>query len=387
MITGALRAVWDEPRVPAPLSRPWWDVALVAALVPTALVEGIVREDVPWPPYSIVLTMVCVIAVLWRTQYPLGMLLLAFGAQTLAEVGPAVAGLNDGALYTTAVVLLLPYSLARWDSGRHVTVGVVVLIAGHVLRELLYGSPATDIVVGAGFLGFPVVLGAAVRFGVSTHQRGAEQMKLRERERLARELHDTVAHHVSGIVIQAKAGQAVAATDPQRALGVLGVIEKEAVRVLTEMRALVGVLRDGAEVERVPVYGIADLQRLVDDTADGPRVQLMVSGDVENLGASVGAAVYRVVQESVTNARWHAHGATRLEVRVRTDDDVVHVDIVDDGEAGRGHRRSSARGQGSGLGIMGMRERVELLGGQLRAGPLRDDGWAVSATIPRVPGQ
>ena len=261
-----------------------------------------------------------------------------------------------------------------------------MLMACHVLRELLYGSPAADIVVGAGFLSFAVVLGAAVRFGVSARQRGAEQVKLRERERLARELHDTVAHHVSGIVIQAKAGQAVAATDPQRALGVLGVIEKEAVRVLTEMRALVGVLRDGAEVERAPIYGIADLQRLVDDTADGPRVELMVSGDVDNVGASVGAAVYRVVQESVTNARWHAHGATRLEVRVRTDDDVVHVDIVDDG-TGRGHRRSSARGQGSGLGIMGMRERVELLGGQLRAGPLRDDGWAVSATIPRVPGQ
>ena len=139
-------------------------------------------------------------------------------------------------------------------------------------------------------------------------------------------------------------------------------------------------------MERAPIYGIADLQRLVDD-ADGPRVELVVSGDVENVGASVGAAVYRVVQESVTNSRWHAHGATRLEVRVRADDDVVHVDVFDDGGAGRGHRRSSARGQGSGLGIMGMRERVELLGGQLRAGPLRDDGWAVSATIPRVPGQ
>ena len=386
MITGALRAVWDEPRVPAPPSRPWWDVALVAALVPTALIEGIVRDEVPWPPYTIVLTMVCAIAVLWRAQHPLGMLLLAFGAQTLAGVGPAVAGLDEGVLYSSAVVLLLPYSLARWDSGRHVTVGVGLLVACHVLRELLYGSPAADILVGAGFLILPVVLGMAVRFGVSTRQRGAEQVRMRERERLARELHDTVAHHVSGIVIQAKAGQAVAATDPQRALGVLGVIEKEAARVLTEMRALVGVLREGTEVERAPIYGIADLQRLVDD-ADGPRVELVVSGDVENVGASVGAAVYRVVQESVTNSRWHAHGATRLEVRVRADDDVVHVDVFDDGGAGRGHRRSSARGQGSGLGIMGMRERVELLGGQLRAGPLRDDGWAVSATIPRVPGQ
>jgi hypothetical protein len=68
VITGALRAVWDEPRMPAPPTRPWWDVALVAALVPTALIEGIVRDDVPWPPYTIVLTMVCAIAVLWRAR-------------------------------------------------------------------------------------------------------------------------------------------------------------------------------------------------------------------------------------------------------------------------------------------------------------------------------
>jgi hypothetical protein len=80
------------------------------------------------------------------------MLVLAFGAQTLAGVGPAVAGLGDGTLYTTAVVLLLPYSLARWDSGRHVTVGVGLLMACHVLREPLYGSRASDILVGAGLL-------------------------------------------------------------------------------------------------------------------------------------------------------------------------------------------------------------------------------------------
>lgn len=384
---GALGALWDEPRVPAPPSRPWWDAALVAALIPTALVEGIVRDDVPWPPYTIVLAMVCVIAVLWRARYPLWMLLLAFGAQTLAGVGPAVAGLDGGVLYTTAVVLLFPYSLGRWDSGRHVTTGVVLLMTCHVLRELLYGSPATDILVDTSFLIVPAVVGVAVRLGMSTRQRGVEQVRLRERERLARELHDTVAHHVSGIIIQAQAGQAVAVTDPQRALSVLGIIEKEAARVLTDMRSLVSVLRDGTEVERTPIRGIADLQRLVDDVADGPRAELVVSGDVEKVGASVGPAVYRVVQESITNVRRHAQSATRLEVRVRGEGDLVHVDIVDDGGVGRGHRRSSARDQGSGLGLIGMRERIELLGGQFRAGPHQDGGWAVSATIPRGPAQ
>ena len=206
---------------------------------------------------------------------------------------------------------------------------------------------------------------------------------MRERERLARELHDTVAHHVSGILLQAQAGQIIAGADPQRALGVLGVIEKEAARVLTEMRALVGVLRDGTDAERSPIHGVADLSTLVADAADGLRVELTVSGDVEKVGAAADAAGYRVVQESVTNTRRHAHGATRLTVQIRTGDDMVDVDVVDDGAAGRGQHRSSIRG-GTGHGIPGMRERVELLGGQLRTGPLPDGGWAVAATIPRT---
>ncbi len=114
MITSALRALWDEPRVPSPPGIPWWDRVLAAVLVPAALVEGLVRDDVPWPAYSIVLAMVCPIALLWRTQHPLAMLVLGFGAQTLAAVGPALAGEPYGVLYVTAVVLLLPYSLARW---------------------------------------------------------------------------------------------------------------------------------------------------------------------------------------------------------------------------------------------------------------------------------
>ena len=382
-MSGVMRAVRAEPRVPAPAARPWWDVAVVAALLPTAVIEGIVRDDVSWPLYSIGWAMVCVVAVLWRARYPLGMLLIVFAAQTLAGLGPAGAGLDDGTLYVTAVVLLFPYSLARWDSGRHVTVGVVALMAFHLGREILNGSPVTEILAGTGFLLFPVVLGAAVRFGISARQREAEQVRMRERERLARELHDTVAHHVSGILLQAQAGQIIAGADPQRALGMLGVIEKEAARVLTEMRALVGVLRDGTDGERAPVHGIADLPTLVDDAADGLQVDLTVSGDVEKLGAAVDAAVYRVVQESVTNTRRHAHGVTRLTVQVRTSGDVVHVDVVDDGAGGRGQHRSSVRG-GTGHGIPGMRERVELLGGQLRTGPLPDGGWAVAATIPRT---
>ncbi len=379
MISKALRAVWDEPRVPAPATRPWWDIAVVAVLVPSAVLEGIARNDVPWPAYTIALSIVCALAVLWRAQYPLGMLVLAFGAQTLAGVGPALAGLDYGVLNATAVVLLFPYSLARWGSGRHIAIGVVVLMIGHFVREPLYGFGLQENLIGAGFLLFPVALGAAVRFFIRSKHREAEEVRIRERNQLARELHDTVAHHVSGIVIQARAGRILGATDTASALDVLPVIEQTATTALADMRSLVAVLRDEQRAERNPVRGVADLLVLADDPVEGPAVTVDISGDVEDLPASVDAAVFRIAQESVTNARWHAHDASRIEVRVRGEEHVVSIDVVDDGRPGRG---ASDR-RGSGFGIPGMRERAEMLGGNLTAGPCRGRGWRVTATIPR----
>lgn len=383
MIGKAIRAVWDEPRVPGPARRPWWDVALVAALVPVALLEGLGRDDVPWPAVTISLGVVCVLALLWRAQYPLGMLVLAFGAQTLAGVGPAFAADTYGFLYTTAVVLLFPYSLGRWASGPHIVAGAALLVAAHLLREPLAGSPPAEVLVGAGFLLLPVALGVAVRFWVGLRRREAEDVRLRERARLARDLHDSVAHHVSGIVIQAQAGQVIAARDPERALGILPAIEAEAARSLAEMRSLVGALREGEPAERAPVPGVADLPRLAAATSDGPEVRLQLVGDVDRLGPALDAAVYRVAQEAVTNARRHARGATRVDVRVEGDAQRVRVEVVDDGMAAPSPGGSGTRG---GFGIAGMRERVALLGGSLEAGPRPGGGWSVVATIPRSAG-
>ena len=307
------------------------------------------------------------------------MLVLAFGAQTLAGVGPALAGLDYGVLNATAVVLLFPYSLARWGSGRHIVIGVVVLMVGHFVREPLYGFGLQENLIGAGFLLFPVALGAAVRFFMSLRRREAEEVRIRERNQLARELHDTVAHHVSGIVIQARAGRILGATDTAGALDVLPVIEQTATTALAEMRSLVTVLRDEQRAERNPVRGVADLPALADDPVEGPAVSLDVCGDVDGLPASIDAAVFRIVQESVTNARWHAHDASRIEVRVCGEEGVVRIDVVDDGRPGRG---PSDR-RGSGFGIPGMRERAEMLGGNLTAGPCKGGGWRVTATIPR----
>lgn len=375
VIRRALRALWSEPAIEAPPpTPPWWDLALVAVLVPASVVEGTARDDVPWAPVTVALAVVCVASLLWRRSHPLVAVIVGIGAQTLAGVGPELAGLDEGVLLTTAVVLALPYSLCRWASGRAAVVGVAFVLACHWLREPLYGNPLADNLVGAGFLLLPAAVGAAVRFRVTARRREVDQARLREREQLARELHDTVAHHVSGIVVQAQAGRAVAATDPARAVDVLAVIEEAATRSLAEMRTIVGILRDGAEAERAPIGRIADLEALASAPTRRLPVEVTCSGPLGALPTSVDTAVYRIVQEAVTNAERHARHATRVDVRVAGGDDDVRVSVVDDGRGGGDQR--------PGYGLTGMAERVELLGGTFHAGPRLDGGWSVEAVVP-----
>jgi len=197
-----------------------------------------------------------------------------------------------------------------------------------------------------------------------------------ERERLARELHDTVAHHVSAIVISAQAGRVIAGTDPSAAVEALAEVEEEGARTLEEMRAMVAALRDrGAGAELTPPAGVADLERLVRAPGGRLRVDLRLAGELGALPPAVDAAVYRIVQESVTNAMRHAVDATEVVVWVTGEPQGVRVTVCDDGaRAGRGR---------DGYGLAGLRERAALLGGELRAGPGADQGWRVEAELPR----
>ena len=195
---------------------------------------------------------------------------------------------------------------------------------------------------------------------------------------MARELHDTVAHHVSAIAIQAQAGRTLAASQPNAAVDALEVIEEAASRTLAEMRTMVGVLRDGEEPDRAPQRGVADIARLARGAGDGPRVDVELSGDLDHLLPLVEAAVYRLAQESITNAVRHARNATRVSVIVVGDSDCVRLTVRDDGDASPFGASSS-----SGYGLVGMTERATLLGGTLEAGPSPDSGWTVNAVLPR----
>lgn len=376
MIPDALRPLWTAPRPPGAPARVWRDWVLVVLLVPTAVLETLHRNDVPWKPASLAVALVTVVAVLWRRTHPLAVTVVVFGSLAVVDAAALVAGVGEWGLYASVCLLLVPYALVRWGSGREIVLGLGVVLVALALGIAGHWTGIGDAVLEVVFLLSPAGIGAWVRYGATARLREQDQVRLREREQLARELHDTVAHHVSAIAVRAQAGRVVAATDPQAALDALRLIETEASRALTEMRLMVGALRDGAAPELAPQQGIADLERLARAVGGPPRVELELSGDLDDLRPAVGVAVYRLAQESITNALRHARHASRIDVRLVGDDDSVRLTVVDDGEA--------PTRTGTGYGLVGMTERAALLGGTLDAGPGPDRGWAVAAVLPKV---
>lgn len=378
MLRNAVRSLWAEPRAPYPPQRVWRDWVLVGLLIPTAIVEGIFRGDVAWRPVALVLGVGLALTLLWRRTHPLAVVAVTFGALIVSSIAVLIGVDDPIGLYTMIYVVLLPYSLFRWGSGREAGIGLAIIVVAVVLGTVADFTGVVEAVVGSLFLLFPVSVGASVRYWASSRLRELDQVKLREREQLARELHDTVAHHVSAIAIRAQAGQVVAASHPGAAMDALAVIEEEASRTLTEMRVIVGSLREDRAAALAPQPGVADLVRLARSVGDRPRVEVDLSGDLEDLMPSVEAAIYRIAQESITNAVRHARQATRIDVRVTGDDDCVRLTVHDDGDVSSTPRNSL------GYGLVGMTERAMLLGGSFEAGPGPERGWTVEAVLPRA---
>jgi signal transduction histidine kinase len=370
------RSLWNEPRAPNPPPPQWWDWAIVAAVVPAAIVEVVVSDDVVWPAASIAMAVVLAPAVLWRRRQPLGAAAPAFGVCIGADIAGVVAGVRWEGLNAHAFMVMLIYALFRWGSGREAVVGLLLPLVAVFLSA--FDTPVGDVVGATLFVLFLAALGAAFRYRGVERLRGRDQARLREREQLARELHDTVAHHVSAIAIQAQAGRTVAAARPEAVLDALVVVEKEASRALTEMRTIVGALRRGEQSDLAPQPGVADIERLAQSNGNQPRVDVTLTGELADLSPSVDAALYRLAQESVTNALRHARHATLVNVVVTGDPDRVRLTVWDDGEG-----RPSVPGSSAGFGLLGMAERARLLGGTLEAGPGRDRGWTVHAELPR----
>jgi signal transduction histidine kinase len=212
---------------------------------------------------------------------------------------------------------------------------------------------------------------------VAQQQEESQRRLGEERLRIAREVHDVVAHAMVAINVQAGVAAHRLDQDPEQARTALRAIKDASGEALADLRATLGVLRgDDAEAPVRPAAGLGDLDELAAGLrAAGVEVELDV-GDVDGLPGAVQAAGYRIVQEALTNALRHA-GAAHVRVRIRREGEVVRVVVADDGSGG-----PAANGGGSGSGVPGMRERAAALGGTLEAGPAAAGGWRVAAELP-----
>ncbi|MFI0422241.1 sensor histidine kinase [Spongiactinospora sp. 9N601] len=325
-------------------------------------------------------TVVCVIALArrrercWAAVAGAAVAVVAILAARLgglpAEPGPAMA---------LALAVLVGSAVRALPVGQAVAVagGGLAVAAGALAA---FADSAVPVLNALAWVA-AVAAGLWPRYLAGRRRAAADRIRRDERLRLARELHDVVAHHITGIILQAQAAQVLARRRPEEVEGSLADIEAVGAGALAATRRVVGLLRDAApgSAEHGSPGELAELAELV-DRFDGRGAEVtarLPSGD-PGWPPEVAGTVYRVVQESLTNIARHAPGARSVVVGVAQDAGSITVEITDDAPGpvrGRAARRA-------GHGLIGMRERLEALGGTLRAGPADGCGWSVVATLP-----
>lgn len=321
---------------------------------------------------------------IWRRKHPVAVAL----AVSSSQIAEATLGSFHNSVVALAAWLLVPYALGAYaTSARRVAAGFL-LTATAGIGVALYIGPRTlwNIVAVAGLLCASLLAGLwarQLRLRAKTLEELATQLArerderarsavAEERARIARELHDEVAHAMSVIAVQADAAEGALAHDPALVADPLVAIRDTARTALADMRRVVGALGD--DVDRAPEPGLARLPALLDQArAGGLEVDLRVEGEPLPLPPPLDVAAYRVVQEGLTNVRKHAE-ARRADILLRFAPDMLAVEVRDDG-AGTGD------GGGGGRGLAGIRERVALLGGEFAAAP-NGRGFALTVTLP-----
>jgi len=378
---------------------------LVAVAVAVLSVLDVAAADDPTrgqrPPdalaYALVIT--ASLNLFWRRRAPIAVLAYVTAAivvMYLLDYGAFLSVLGLPALYAVA---------AHEDHRRRawwamVASCVLLLVAASVsLLDTDDGFDALTLVSMIAFLGGAVTAGVVIRnrerIFVDTERRAtaaeadrlaaAERAVASERSRIAREMHDVVAHSMSVISVQAAAGREIVHADPDKAAKVFATIEAVGRESLAELRRMLGVLRDSCEhgVALSPQPGIADVTALVaQSSASGVSTELVVEGHQRALPPGIELAVYRVVQEALTNVLKHAGPSTSAVVRIAYGANELTLEIADDG---RGAATALSAG-GAGHGLIGMRERVEIYGGTFSAGPREGGGYGICAALPIVSG-
>ncbi|TWH75173.1 signal transduction histidine kinase [Modestobacter roseus] len=344
---------------------------------------------------GVVLSFLLSVPLAWRRRAPVP------AAAVVVVLCLAQLVLTSDLLPADAAALVTVHSLAayapRWAS----RAGLVAGLVGAALAALTYYQgpydPASLLII-AGSIGVSVVAAWALgdlrrarvlriagleeraRLLEMEHQQEMRLAAQAERARIAREMHDVVAHSLSVVIAQADGGRYAGQADPAAATEALEQISATGRQALTDMRTLLGVLREGDGQEFAPQPDVAAIDHLVADVgASGLDVDLLVEGSPQPMPTGAQLAAYRIVQESLTNVLKHAGPAGKAWVRLHWRPDSLELSVLDDG---RGAAAAIAVSDGQGQGLLGMRERAELHGGRLTAGPRHGGGFGVHAVLP-----
>ena len=338
-----------------------------------------------------VVVLLCTVPLAWRRRAPLAAFSVIIATFSLAQpLTSASASFFAGLL----PALIAAYSVARYEEGRRVLAGIAIGLAGMLLlvattanfqksEELFF---ETFLWSSAWLLGWTIRRGErrARDLGMRAErlEREREQQAraavIDERARIARELHDVVAHGVSVMVVQAGAARSMLPQEDDATRAQLQSIEGIGRQALTEMRHMLEMLRDDHEIALEPLPGIGQLDALVAAAGEANLpVEVRIDGEPQPLPPGIDLTAYRIVQEALTNAIKHA-GPANAHVTVRYRPDALELEVTDDGAgASNGHRN------GVGHGLVGMRERTALYGGELHVGPRGDGaGFAVRVRLP-----
>ncbi|RJL36248.1 sensor histidine kinase [Bailinhaonella thermotolerans] len=380
-------------------------LALVDSVLAFALtVAGLLVFAVPEipgsasDPLTVLLVAACCASVAFRRRWPFTLTCVT----SLIVAGLEVGG-RESSLSVVAVVILF-YTLTAYR-GLALSLAGMAVAAGACLAGAALTEDSVDpgaILVALLVLFITWLIGRGVRLRrayFAELEDRAERLerardadtraaRVEERSRIARELHDVVAHHVSVMTVQAAAARKVLAANPEAASAALSAIEDMGRTAMAEMRNIVGVLRTEDEsrpgtAERGPQPGMHEVSQLVQQTREaGMRTQLSIEGERRDLPPGIDLAAFRLTQEALTNSLRHAGPDARAWVTVRYGDHELEIHVEDDGRGAAAGLRGDGR---PGHGLVGIRERVALYGGSLRIGPRQGGGFEVRARFPLSP--
>jgi signal transduction histidine kinase len=379
-------------RLPSWLRGVAGDRAIALLLLATSVAEVLTAEHLRGPlGLNLLAVATLTLPLAWRRRWPLGVLCFTMAAGTLQ--GLYLSSVDDVATIFF-VVIVLAYTAGAHLPRRRAFLALPLMFLGICGVNLGTAKATTsDYVFPSTVVLIAWLSGRAVRARAllteelheaairaeEAHEAEGQRAMAEERRRIAREMHDVVAHSVSVMVVQAGGARRIIQRDPERAAQAAAQIEYTGRAALVEMRRLLGLLHagEGEAGALAPQPSLAELDALIERSrAAGLPVEVRVLGERRPLPAGIDLAAYRIVQEALTNTLKHA-GATPTEVHLRWGEDELELEILDRGRPG-----APRNGTGGGHGLLGMAERVRLYGGELEAGPRSAGGFRVRARLP-----